>query len=658
MFGPMRRSKSTLSGSAVTISEETRSSKVLSRGSFRRAAEGREIVLVLGMHRSGTSLLANVLHLLGVDMVDSPTRSSSKNATGFWEREELVAVHDEILAALGAPIGSPAHVVPFRPGWWRSVEIRPLKDRLRELLASQLRATRRPWGFKDPRTCRLLPLWGEILEELEVSPRFVWAVRHPAESSRSMTAKNPELRPIPVPQSEVMWLAYNYDILRYTGRHWPLVVPYDAWFRDSLGLAREIAADLDLVWQGSDQELESALASLINAQQRHHWSEADKLTCHLALSEEVYRSILVMRAEPQSSLGETLALSLQSLLGAVQPFAEQASDLKSTREELQRQQSALETSQSGLAAAQARIAALEEEAGRQAERERILIERSERLTQKLTAARSERDTVRAELAELRQQLDQRAQELLAVAAERDRLAGEHGSLLLMNDRQVAEFAELGRKLDQFRKQALQAEAARTECEARQAATEAERDRLLQELADAKRKLEGFWSKFATLSSAFDEAQASRALMAGEIDSQRATLAQAQSELDALRAGLAAAEAAAAQLRDDVAGLETSLQAEVSRREDADLRLAALLEERKRLAEANAALCDERRALEARLAEQSAQLVEAEELRRRLEAMTADLAALRNTLRSERERFAEVRLQLQRATSGAGHPEGD
>ena len=81
----------------------------------------RPIVVVLGMHRSGTSLLSNALHVLGVDMADETDHVSPKNPGGFWERPELVAIHDEILAAMGRPISLPSHVLPFRPAWWAEV---------------------------------------------------------------------------------------------------------------------------------------------------------------------------------------------------------------------------------------------------------------------------------------------------------------------------------------------------------------------------------------------------------------------------------------------------------------------------------------------------------------------------------------------------------
>ena len=140
-------------------------------------------MVVLGMHRSGTSLLSNALHVLGVDMADETDHVSPKNPGGFWERPELVAIHDEILAAMGRPISLPSHVLPFRPAWWRAKEVQALKPKLKAYLREQLADSENPWGFKDPRTCRMLPLWREVFRELNLEPVYVVAVRRPAESS-------------------------------------------------------------------------------------------------------------------------------------------------------------------------------------------------------------------------------------------------------------------------------------------------------------------------------------------------------------------------------------------------------------------------------------------------------------------------------------------
>ncbi len=66
--------------------------------------ENRDGILVLGMHRSGTSALTRVVNLLGADLPASVfgPGSGSDNPTGFWESQELNPLHDEILESAGS----------------------------------------------------------------------------------------------------------------------------------------------------------------------------------------------------------------------------------------------------------------------------------------------------------------------------------------------------------------------------------------------------------------------------------------------------------------------------------------------------------------------------------------------------------------------------
>ncbi len=492
----------TINEGSQIVADVVQTRSVQLRSSFRHAAQGREIVLVLGMHRSGTSLLSNILHLLGVDMIDQPTLVSKKNKTGFWERQEFVAIQDEILATLGVPIGSPAHAVPMKPGWWRAVEIRDLKKRLRDLLAEKLAEVRRPWGFKDPRTCRLLPLWGEIFEELDVIPRFVWAVRHPAEASLSMTQKNPRARPIPVTQSEVMWLTYNYDILRYTGQHWPIIVPYDQWFEDSLSLAKDLAHELDLIWQGSDHELEAVLGGLISTAQRHHWASGDKLRCAIGLSEQFYRSILTLRRGQETQVSDALAVSMHSLLSALQPFAIEACEVKPLKEENKRLSKEVKHLSANLYESQSRVAGLHDNIQKLRETGAV-VEAAERriaeLESNLEAALRERaalhekhqmasrklDGFRAQLASMTSLGEELKKNVSALIAERDNIQTALASGTTARHQLEKELAEALAKLADFEKKIMVAVTEKEALEEDILSARAERDSLRTELASLR-----------------------------------------------------------------------------------------------------------------------------------------------------------------------------
>ncbi len=117
-------------------------------------------VVVLGMHRSGTSAVTRILNLLGADLGPADDLLTEyDNPAGHWESKALVACNDRILAAFGRSWDFPPWLAP---GW----------EYGRARLVSRARAGRRrsprctrtsPWVWKDPRTCLTLPLWRRVI---------------------------------------------------------------------------------------------------------------------------------------------------------------------------------------------------------------------------------------------------------------------------------------------------------------------------------------------------------------------------------------------------------------------------------------------------------------------------------------------------------------
>jgi hypothetical protein len=62
---------------------------------------GSTAAIVLGMHRSGTSALAGMLHHLGVELGDRLMQASPDNPRGYWEHRDIVAVNHKLMAELG-----------------------------------------------------------------------------------------------------------------------------------------------------------------------------------------------------------------------------------------------------------------------------------------------------------------------------------------------------------------------------------------------------------------------------------------------------------------------------------------------------------------------------------------------------------------------------
>ena len=170
------------------------------------AGRGARAVIVLGMHRSGTSCLAGSLQQAGLHLGEVQ-ESNPHNRRGNREKLEIMRLNDAVLARSGGAWNQPPATLAWTP------DDAAARD---DIVASLERATDGAWGFKDPRTLLTLPFWRERLP----AARLVGSFRHPAQVARSLHARSgfaPEA-------AFALWTAYNARLLREHARSpFPLV---------------------------------------------------------------------------------------------------------------------------------------------------------------------------------------------------------------------------------------------------------------------------------------------------------------------------------------------------------------------------------------------------------------------------------------------------
>src|SRR5947209_8906969 len=105
-------------------------------------------VCIAGMHRSGTSMVARLLHQCGLCFGPESEwlRPATDNAEGFWENVHFVNLNDDILAHLRGGWERPPQPAE---GWEALPDVAPLAEKAREL--AEPFEGREPWGWKDPR---------------------------------------------------------------------------------------------------------------------------------------------------------------------------------------------------------------------------------------------------------------------------------------------------------------------------------------------------------------------------------------------------------------------------------------------------------------------------------------------------------------------------
>ena len=148
------------------------------------------LVLVMGMHRSGTSLLGGVLQRLGVALPGDVIAADQHNPAGYFEWDQIVAIQERLLIDLERWWPSAEGCLPLPADWLVHPATLAAREQIRALLVAEQALQRGPWGLKDPRCSRLLPLWLDLAEDLGLPLRLILACRDPAEVVTSLVQRD------------------------------------------------------------------------------------------------------------------------------------------------------------------------------------------------------------------------------------------------------------------------------------------------------------------------------------------------------------------------------------------------------------------------------------------------------------------------------------
>jgi hypothetical protein len=239
--------------------------KLLRPWAGSRAATRRAAVLVIGMHRSGTSAMTRVLNLMGGALPRKLKRGSGANEPGFWEGRSIVRAHEAMLESLGS---SWDDVRELPVGWLELESTRAHEDALLELLRADF-AEAPIFVVKDPRVSRLVPLWVRLLGRFEAEPTFVIMVRHPLEVARSLASRSG----FDDEKSLRLWLIHEVEAERYS-RGFPRVfVTYDRLLNEPAAVVARVRDVLGVEWPPAVDEDE--IRSFLSDEYRHHVEEAN-----------------------------------------------------------------------------------------------------------------------------------------------------------------------------------------------------------------------------------------------------------------------------------------------------------------------------------------------------------------------------------------------
>jgi len=217
---------------------------------------------VLGMHRSGTSALSGSLSLLGYGLPATLAPADQSNRQGYFESKALWDVNDELLAKIGS-------------GWndWTPVDLSTLPaslyqsslKRATDILRAEYKHCDGPMILKDPRMCRLMPLWLDALARVGFAPHVVHTHRHPLEVAASLHRRDGYDPAFGL----LMWLRHVLDAEHATRKVPRCFTSFDLLMQDRRGTLETIHQRLDLPLPPSKVSGETPAEGFLSTELRH-----------------------------------------------------------------------------------------------------------------------------------------------------------------------------------------------------------------------------------------------------------------------------------------------------------------------------------------------------------------------------------------------------
>lgn len=238
-------------------------------------SDRRRLVLVVGVGRSGTSLLTGILGQLGFHIPQPEVAADDTNPRGFSEPRWVVDFHTRLLRARAVTVND------SRPAAWEQTFAAAGDPRLvqevRAWLTEQL-SVGEAVVVKDPRTVWFLPLWTRVAEGLGVEPSFVTMLRHPPEVLASAVKSYGSWQP--EASRAAAWVNVSLETERVTRDGRRAFVRYEDLLSDWRHEIERVGASLalPLITDGIAAERETAVDEFVDPtlhRNRVDWSDLD-----------------------------------------------------------------------------------------------------------------------------------------------------------------------------------------------------------------------------------------------------------------------------------------------------------------------------------------------------------------------------------------------
>ncbi len=237
------------------------------------------------MGRSGTSAISGALQVAGVDLGRTLIGANAFNTKGHFENSAVVKLNSAILKSLGSYNGD---FSPLDEVDWAAA--RAFASQAREIVRSEFSAPL--FAIKDPRMCRVWPIWAQAFTAIGAAVRFLIPMRHPMEVTQSLYGYGCSTN-----QALMWWLAHTLDAERHTRGARRTVVSYHELLGGPKHTLERIGDQLGVIWPRPLDQTEPGLRTFLDRSMRHRAQDSPAVRADadhhiLALAEIVYEEMM------------------------------------------------------------------------------------------------------------------------------------------------------------------------------------------------------------------------------------------------------------------------------------------------------------------------------------------------------------------------------
>lgn len=192
--------------------------------------EKKTILLITGMHRSGTSLLGSIVESFGIPLPGKLIKGDIYNKDGYFENSEIVDIQERLLIEMGRWWPTTYGCNPMPNNWENTNIVMSYKEKLRSLISMMVENKGEISAIKDPRASLLIPLWKNICNEQSIELKIITSVRDPGEVINSLMNRDKETTGMSEERAEKLWNRHNSELIYGMNLNKSMLIDYSKWF--------------------------------------------------------------------------------------------------------------------------------------------------------------------------------------------------------------------------------------------------------------------------------------------------------------------------------------------------------------------------------------------------------------------------------------------